>query len=1211
MGAAAGGMLGGTLGAALGRFAGSMLGNVIDNKLFASNSYSSSNGPRLKELHVQTSSYGITIPIIYGTVRIAGNIIWARPLTETPTTTNYNQGVKGAKIRHSHTQYAYHASFAVSICEGEIDEVVRIYAGTHQLNISQYNIRIYHGSESQNPDILIESFEGIGKTPAFRGQAYIVFENLPLAEFGNCIPNLNFEVRGKICGANEVSVRNLVKSIVMIPGGGEYVYDTINQYKSIGNYVKNQWCQLGQPQCLNNHNSSGQTNAVLATANLQKALPHLKWIAVVVNWFGTSLDIADCKILPGVEYQDNQARNHPDEWQVANFSRASAHLVSSVNNSPIYGGTINDKSLVRYIKYLKDLGYKVMLYPMIFMDLPTKPWRGHITGNARNINSFFDRKEGGGYNNFITHYANLLKDVIDAFIIGSELKSLTAIQDENNNFPAVDKFIELADTCRTILGSDTIITYAADWSEYHHTTGGWYHMDKLWAAKNIDVVGIDAYFPLTNSSQSSYDTHAIQQGWLSGEGYDYYYSDDAKTNLRPLKKDYAWKNIKWWWDNYHINPDGTKTAWVPKSKKIWFTEYGFPSVDCATNQPNVFYDPYDDRNSYPVQSKGNVDFKAQSSAIIATEELWQNSEMVANKFLWCWDARPYPQWPDLKSVWTDSNSWAKGHWIQGKINQSPLKEILRDLSAKVNLSNGQLSFEKIDDSVDGLVIDSQMSARSILELLQRSYNFDVTEKNGKINFRNICANNVVKIDYQDIAKTNSTPPIAIKRAPEIDLPHKIDVNYIDINNYQISNQHSAKRVTNSKDALSFDLPLVINQANAKIIAENFVQKFWVERNYYTFYLPPKFIDLAPSDVVTIDYHNKIHKIKILSIQIGKNHLLKIKGVNFHVPQSLNYHYQSIMLQQQDLEKPSAPTQVEILDLPYIAQYKSDQPYVLVAAKSGSVESWDGATIYSSTTPESDFSEVAYINKLAVIGRALNKPLPVNSYLVDYESKITINLEHGELLSVTANDIGRGSNLCLIGKELIQFQNAEQISKFQYRISTLYRGLHGTEFAIGSHDDDGGEKFILIDDKLLKLEVATSYINQTSYIKAITDGMTLGSSPTTAVNFDANSIKEMSPVSLDLLKLPGGQSKLSWIRRNRKNSQLVDYVDIPLENKEGKYLVHLLNDQTNIYKTFVTTTSQLILANKDLENCHSIRVCQLNDLSREGFYATMLLQPAKG
>lgn len=128
----------------------------------------------------------------------------------------------------------------------------------------------------------------------------------------------------------------------------------------------------------------------------------------------------------------------------------------------------------------------------------------------------------------------------------------------------------------------------------------------LWADANIDVVGIDAYFPLTDVPRAVYDKAAIAAGWSSGELIDYYYATQADRDLDRRGFDpqrsaiddpfYAIKDIRFWWENQHVprvsgTLTGPPTAWAPRSKPIWFTEYGVPSVNCATNQPNVFIDP--------------------------------------------------------------------------------------------------------------------------------------------------------------------------------------------------------------------------------------------------------------------------------------------------------------------------------------------------------------------------------------------------------------------------------------------------------------------------------------------------------------------------------------------------------------------------------------------------------------------------------------------
>lgn len=1186
IGAASGSMFGGVLGASMGRLFGAMAGRFVDNKLFGYSSTTHSSGPRLKDLSIQTSSYGVMIPMVFGVIRTAGNIIWSMPLKEVMAAHRYEAGAKGSKVSHVRNEYKYFASFAVSICEGPIDEVIRIYAGRELLRMDQYNIRIYKGTEDQMPDTLIESVKGLGKAPAFRGQAYVVFEDFPLAEFGNHLPNFNFEVRKKVAGQYQQTAEELVQSLIVIPGGGEFVYDTKPQYKSFGDAPKNAWCQRGRAKSINTHTHYGKTNAIVSMDQMQKTLPNLKWVAVVVNWFGNSLDVKDCTIRPGVEYNDGRTRTIPDSWSVAGYNRQSAHQISKVDGRPTYGGSINDASILRYIEELKSRGYKVMFYPMLFMDLPEKPWRGMITGDAKEVSSFFNRSHG--YNDFVMHYARLLEGKVDAFVIGSEFRELTSIKSENDSFPAVSELIMLASQCKSQLGKDTIITYAADWSEYHHTEGGWYHLDPLWASDGIDVVGIDSYFPLSNSEHSLYDVDDIIKGWDEGEGVDYYYAGENKTDPKPLAAPYAWKNIRWWWENYHINPNGEKTAWDPKSKKIWFTEYGFPSVDCTTNEPNVFYDPKSPKPTFPIHSKGTTDFKAQRSAIIATELKWHNSDMIENKFLWCWDARPYPYWPDFHRVWSDSGAWQKGHWVQGKIGHSTLAGVLETLCHKSSLEAAHYVCENLDDNLDGFLVDSRSSVRGLIELLQKAYQFDALESDGRIIFKNTKDHTILHIPHEDFICAPKQPILSIRRAQEVELPQKVDVNYVDISkNYQISNQHSMRNSTLSRQKESLDLPLVLSQGNARLIAESYLHSMWTGRTSYSFSLSTKYINLAPGDVISTDYEGRTHEIKIVSIQFGKNNVLKIEGVS----------YKKFHKTQNDVEvlkkatefSVMSDTTVEILDLPHIRDYDLEKGYVWLAGKNMTEGETKGATVFASLTKGSGYKMIADVSKLSTYGKIV-------SFQEEETDKIIVNLENGELISIGDDAFDNGGNLCLIGNEIIQFKNARLIDDHQYELKHLRRGISSTESHMNGHES--GDRFIMLDDNLVFLELPSQYVGKTVYIKSVSKGKTLGQTTEEEFVYQANSRRPFAPTDLSVSECADGYH-VSWNRRNRLFTEYGDYISLPQEEVEERYVVETFDEnRESLGVMYVTSVTSCEIS----KSAFSVSVAQISRIGAKGFEA---------
>ena len=53
---------------------------------------------------------------------------------------------------------------------------------------------LFQGTQGQEPMLLIQESEGIENTPAFRGICYAAWENFPLGNFGNRIPNIRAEI---------------------------------------------------------------------------------------------------------------------------------------------------------------------------------------------------------------------------------------------------------------------------------------------------------------------------------------------------------------------------------------------------------------------------------------------------------------------------------------------------------------------------------------------------------------------------------------------------------------------------------------------------------------------------------------------------------------------------------------------------------------------------------------------------------------------------------------------------------------------------------------------------------------------------------------------------------------------------------------------------------------------------------------------------------
>jgi hypothetical protein len=224
------GVVGSALGSAIGigASAGWLGGVLLGNLLFGGGKGQNIEGPRIDDLSVQTSTYGAPIPLVYGTMRISGNVIWSTPLKETRTVTR-SSGGKGGGKKSSQTTYSYSASFAVGLCVGPVATVRRIWADTKVIydatasntqSTEKYPgvVRIHRGGEDEEPDATLEMHLGAGNVPAFRGMCYLVFDDLQLKDFANRIPNISAEVVAQ--GAMQSDIYMFPPATTMTKEGG-------------------------------------------------------------------------------------------------------------------------------------------------------------------------------------------------------------------------------------------------------------------------------------------------------------------------------------------------------------------------------------------------------------------------------------------------------------------------------------------------------------------------------------------------------------------------------------------------------------------------------------------------------------------------------------------------------------------------------------------------------------------------------------------------------------------------------------------------------------------------------------------------------------------------------------------------------------------------------------------------------------------------------
>ena len=1200
------GGVGRAVGGPLGSAIGSALGAQVDRLAIGSLEPPRQVGPRLGGLQVQGASEGAPIPAALGRVRVVGQVIWAARFLE------HRREQSAGKGGPRTVDYGYSLSFAVGLCEGPIDGIGRVWADGEPLDLSGVAMRVHRGTEDQAPDPLIEAVEGAA--PAYRGLAYVVFEDLPLDAFGDRTPQLAFEVFRRPRGA-EPRLEDRIEGVCLIPGSGEFVYATAPVLRRES---------LIRTAAENVNNRDGRADVLVSLDQLQAQLPNLKRVTVVVSWFGTDLRASECEVRPGVERAAKDTA--PETWRVNGVEREEAHVVSQSGGGPAYGGTPSDASVLALIAELKARGLEVTLLPFLLMDLPAGnglpdpyggaeqgayPWRGRISchpapGQAGSpdgmvaaeaqVAAFFgtagpgDFDVGGGavsyagpgewsWRRMVLHYAHLaVLAGADGLVIGSELRGLTRVRGESG-YPAVEALRSLAQDCRAVLGAGPMLTYAADWSEWsgvQHADdpGGFvFNLDPLWADAAISCVGVDWYPPLTDwrdggdhldaledwsgPADAAYLTARVQ----GGEGWDWFYADaaahlaQARTPIADPTWDEPWvfrpKDLTGWWSHAHHDRVGgaraaTPTDWIPGMKPVRLIEFGCGAVDRGGNAPNLFLDPKSSESAAPPFSDGTRDDLVQRRALEAVIEVLGDSPALEAMDAWCWDARPFPDFPARSEVWADGANWTTGHWLNGRM-LGEAADLIAALCARAGVAAEDLDLSEVAGTIEGFLVDRPMTTAQALAPLMLALGAELTERGGRITALT-SGGAILDLAEHDLVLSEAGPAVERSRVLEAG-PGCAQARFIDGAADYRTGSVVARRDAGEADAvLQLDLPMVTSAARAEAVAAHALALANGRRETAGASLSPlAALKLEPGDQVRLPDEALPRRVERIDLDETPRASLG------PVPPGLGAITDDAATPGEP-HRPAGAPWMALLDLPAIGG--GDGPRVALAA-----EPWTPLDVHAGPTAELG-SPRARATQPATVG-VLAAPLePGRGHRWDEASAVRLRLEGRDPANVEKAAVLGGANLLAIesaygGWEVLQFRSAEMVEPDVWRLSGLLRGQGGTE-AEARAGAETGARVVVLDEAVVMAGMAEAERGLPLVWRAGPAGAPPGGPASAEASFTWRGVarRPWAPAHLRAHAGAGGTVELSWVRRTRLGGDGWD-IEPPLNEEREVYRVEIL------------------------------------------------------
>ncbi|EIA08553.1 glycoside hydrolase family 113 [Flavobacterium frigoris] len=265
---------------------------------------------------------------------------------------------------------------------------------------------------------------------------------------------------------------------------------------------------------------------------------------------------------------ENLKENHVNAISLIPYAFANIDNASvNYNNDRQWWGE-KTEGIIASNKMAHDYKMTVMLKPHLWIN--HNFYTGHL--------DFATEKEWqhweADYEKYILDFAQLAqKEKIELFCFGTELGNSVAKRPEYWN--------QLIQKIKKIYTGK--LTYAANWDDF----------DKVPFWNQLDYIGIDGYFPLSNAENPSVEE--LNEGWIK----------------HIQKMDLVQKKF---------------------NKKILFTEFGYRNSNHATEEPWV-------------ETKNEINNLAQANAYESLFQSMTQKEWFVGGFAWKWYADDYHKQP--------------------------------------------------------------------------------------------------------------------------------------------------------------------------------------------------------------------------------------------------------------------------------------------------------------------------------------------------------------------------------------------------------------------------------------------------------------------------------------------------------------------------------------------------------------------------------------
>jgi hypothetical protein len=493
----------------------------------------------------------------------------------------------------------------------------------------------------------------------------------------------------------------------------------------------------------------------------------------------------------------------------------------------------------------------------------------------------------------------------------------------------------------------------------------------------------------------------------------------------------------------------------------------------------------------------------------------------------------------------------------------------------------------------GFMVVNSYPCFTALRSLSEIFLFDAASFDGKLNFVRRGGNTVATITEDDMLDDEADIEQA-RRSDPISIPRVLNLNYHDVAGGIATDKQTSERSGDRRSVGEANIQsAVMMSANEAAQAVAINHKIMIEdqRGELKFCLGDNFIGLVPSDNVIVQWQGRSVRTRLAKVDTNDGYQ---EYRCLHDRQSAYTSNVEGIPAAPQTPPPSSvvgPTLIQPLDIHILRDADDSVGLLYYVAISGVLQAWQGALVELSLDAGANYINSASTSTSSVIGELISSlgghpaefPDDVNTV------SILIHTPFAELAETDLTGMLNGANLAIIGDELIQFANADEVVEGTWQLSSLLRGRKGSQSVAHS----AGERFVLLDPSTLNLVPASlADVGRALTFRATSLGMSVDTGTVVTISYTGRSQIEREPAYV-MAHRDGVNAVVTWQGVGRLGS--------------GATVAH--GQRFAGYRvTFDDGTVQQVVDTDDQELTHdvsalgspiTISVSQLNDLTGAG------------